>query len=282
MTWTAFEVVSSGLVGAYRGKGELLALVLHGGPGLSDYTESLADEIFEGGDGRLRVARYQQRGQSPSTTDGPLTVAQFVADVIAVLDYFDAGSALIAGHSWGAHLAMHAAVAHPERVAGLLLLDALGAVGDGGAGNMGAVIGSRIGDEAVAKFSALGSSGMSPAEQGNEQLRLMWPGYFSDASTAPPMPPIEMSIEVNAALMSEASKLLADGYLEGALPSVHTPSLHQVGRYSPIEPAATEATVALMPCAILEIIDTGHFAWLEQPGVVTAATRRLLATFPQP
>ncbi len=282
MSWSAFEVESSGLVGAHRGDGELLAVVLHGGPGLSDYTESLADEILEGGGGRLRVARYQQRGQRPSTTDGPITIAQFIDDVIAVLDHFDAGSAVIAGHSWGAHLAMHVAVAHPERVAGLLLLDALGGVGDGGSGTMDAVISGRIGEDGLAKLGELEASGRPPAEMAAEQLRLLWPGYFSNPSIAPPMPPIEMSVEVNTVLMSEAAKLLDDGYLERALPSLRMPSLHHVGRHSPIEPAANEATAALMSGAILDIVDTGHFTWLEQPGVVTAATRRLLASLPRP
>ena len=46
------------------------SLILHGGPGMSDYTSSLADELVE----EFTVYRYQQRGLAPSTTDGPFTV----------------------------------------------------------------------------------------------------------------------------------------------------------------------------------------------------------------
>jgi proline iminopeptidase len=279
MSWTEFD--AGGIAGHVRGDGELLAVVLHGGPGLTDYTEGLADEVFEGGDGRVRVARYQQRGQGPSATDGSLTVAQLVADCVAVIDHFGADRALIAGHSWGGHLAMHVAVGAPERAAALLLIDSLGGVGDGGAGTMGKVIGERIGEEAVAQINALATSDIPEGDRPLEQLRLMWPGYFTDPATAAPMPgDIGYDPAVGAAIMSDAGRLLTEGFLEKALPNVTVPSLHQIGRHSPIEPAANEKTAALMPGAIVEILDTGHFTWLEQPGSVAAATRRLLASSP--
>ena len=89
--WQEFE--AAGTVGWHKGTGPLLTLVLHGGPGLSEYTADLCEEIIAGGDGALRVVRYQQRGAPPSTTDGPITVAQLVADTITVLDHFNAPSA---------------------------------------------------------------------------------------------------------------------------------------------------------------------------------------------
>ena len=58
-------------------------LLLHGGPGLSyDYLDGLAAELGSG----YRVAGYQQRGLEPSTVEGPFTIAQAIADVVAVLD----------------------------------------------------------------------------------------------------------------------------------------------------------------------------------------------------
>jgi proline iminopeptidase len=276
MSWAGFEIPRAGVVGWERGRGHLLTLVLHGGPGLADYTESLADEIHDGGDGRLRVVRYQQRGQQPSATDGQLTVAQLVEDAIAVLDHFGAERALITGHSWGAHLAMHIAVAHPERTAGLLLIDALGGVGDGGASTMSAVINGRLGPEVLAQIAALHESDLTLLEQGTATIQLLWPGYFSDPAKAPPAPPIEYDMAVGGAIMADATTLLAEGVLEKALPSITAPSLHQIGRHSPINPQANEDTAAAMPGALVDLLDTGHFTWIEQPGCVTAATRRLL------
>ena len=38
-----------------------------------------------------------------------------------------------------------------------------------------------------------------------------------------------------------------------------------------------ERTAALMPNGWTQIVDTGHFVWMEQPGVVEAAMRDLLS-----
>jgi NAD(P)-dependent dehydrogenase (short-subunit alcohol dehydrogenase family) len=51
-------------------------LILHGGPGLSDYTAPLAAELTDA----FTVISYQQRGLAPSVTSGPFTVSQHVAD----------------------------------------------------------------------------------------------------------------------------------------------------------------------------------------------------------
>lgn len=278
--WEEFE--TAGMVGWHKGNGELLALVLHGGPGLTEYTADVCEEILAGGDGRLRVARYQQRGAPPSSVEGPMTVAQLVDDATAVLDELGAGTALVAGHSWGGHLAMHLAVARPERIAGLLLLDSLGAVGDAGTGTMEGVIGSRISDATRAELAALRQrSDMDPDEKGTAELRLIWPGYFKDSASAPPMPDICVH-GVAGAAMGDVMRLLQEGALERALPSLDIPSFHLIGAHSPIEPEVNVRTAALFRGAIVETQDAGHFSWIEQPGSVEAATRQLLQAMPAP
>ncbi|HVE73990.1 MAG TPA: alpha/beta hydrolase [Mycobacteriales bacterium] len=263
------------MAGWHKGEGELLALVLHGGPGLSDYTADLCEEVLEGGDGHLRVARYQQRGAPPSSVEGPFTVAQLVDDAVGVLDHLGASTAMLVGHSWGSHLAMHIAVARPERVEALLLLDSLGAVGDGGTGTMAGIIGGRLEESVRAEVAALEDrSDLSDDERGTRQLSLMLPGYFKDPASAPAMPPITVH-HLAGSVMNDAMRLLAEGALEGALPSLDVPSLHLIGAHSPMEPAANQRTASLMRHAIVDVRDVGHFAWLEEPGSVAAATRRL-------
>lgn len=276
--WEEFE--AAGTVGWQKGDGELLALVLHGGPGLTEYTADVCEEILAGGEGRLRVARYQQRGAPPSSVEGPVTVARLVDDAVAVLDHLGADRALVAGHSWGGHLAMHIAVARAERVAGLLLLDSLGAVGDGGTGTMEGVISSRLSDATRAELAALRQrTDLEPDEKGTAELRLIWPGYFKDPASAPPMPDISVHGAAGAA-MGDAMRLLQEGVLERTLPSLDIPSLHLIGAHSPIEPAANLRTAALFRGAIVETQDAGHFSWIEQPGSVAAATRQLLHAMP--
>ena len=97
--------VSGGVLRGWRTGSGPPALVLHGGPGLSDYTAPSAGELADG----YTVYRYQQRGLAPSTTDGPFTVDTHVGDAVAFLDATDVARCFLIGHSWGGHLAMHMA-----------------------------------------------------------------------------------------------------------------------------------------------------------------------------
>src|SRR3954465_10775365 len=118
-----FEVAVEGgrLAGFRSGEGPP-ALVLHGGPGMSDYTEGLAEELR----GLFEVIRYTQRGNLPSITEGPFSVEQHMDDAIAVLDGLAIEHAWLVGHSWGGHLALHLLVAHSDRLLGAVVVDPLG------------------------------------------------------------------------------------------------------------------------------------------------------------
>jgi proline iminopeptidase len=69
---------------------------------------------------------------APSTTEGPFDVETTIADAIAVMDGAGIDTSYLLGHSWGGHLAFHLAVAHQDRFKGLVPIDPLGAIGDGG------------------------------------------------------------------------------------------------------------------------------------------------------
>jgi len=101
-------------------------LLLHGGPGLSEYLDTLVAEL----DGLVTTARYQQRGLAPSVVSGDISIEGHVADAVAVMDALGWDRPLVIGHSWGGHFALHLAVARPARIGGLVIIDALGAVGD--------------------------------------------------------------------------------------------------------------------------------------------------------
>lgn len=247
------------------------ALVLHGGPGLSDYTASLAAEL----DDAFTVIRYTQRGLAPSTTAGPFTVSRHVADAIAVLDAAGADRAYVIGHSWGGHLAMHLAVRHPGRLLGMVVVDPLGAVPDGGLSDMGQSLTERMRPEAMARAQELeerGADGQGTVEDALEGLALVWPGYFASVDAAPPMPPMGLSPECYGETFASIQEHFEQHTLERSLPELTVPAVFVLGASSPIPTRHGVASANLIPgakCYIEE--DCGHFPWLERPGVVRKA-----------
>ena len=105
-----FEVaVDGGTLRGHRAGSGRLALLLHGGAAIPDYTGDCARVL----DGLFATIRYTQRGTPPSDAGPPYTVDAHVRDAIAVLDAFRIQRAWVIGHSWGGHLALHLAFAHP-------------------------------------------------------------------------------------------------------------------------------------------------------------------------
>jgi proline iminopeptidase len=252
------------------------ALLLHGGPGLSEYLDSLVAEL----DGVVTTARYQQRGLAPSAVSGEISVEGHVADAVAILDALGWDEPLVIGHSWGGHLALHYAVAHPERVSALLILDTLGAVGDGGIAEFGPNLKRGLPQKALdrlAELDARDDRGETlTEEEQREHLGLVWPNYFGDPASAPRMPPLRFgrSAETWESIMAHFEA----GTLERGLPSVVAPTLVIHGGRSPIPLAEAERIVALMPNARLVVHEgKGHWPWLEEPGFVRAAVERFLA-----
>ena len=215
----AFVVDAEGvhLEGTLRGAGDRV-LLLHGGPGLGvEYLEPLADELADG----YAVATYQQRGIAPSQIDGPFAVGDHVADVVRVLDELGWERATLVGHSWGGHLALHVAAAAQERLTGVLAVDPLGAVDDGGMTAFAQELGERTPPEDRDRAAELDERvlrGEGTAEDDLESLRLYWPAYFSSREAAPPMPPLGMSTECYA--QTAASISASCPGLERALPSI--------------------------------------------------------------
>jgi pimeloyl-ACP methyl ester carboxylesterase len=271
------EVPEGAIVAWQSGQAQgVPVLILHGGPGLSDYTAPLADEL----DDAYRVIRYQQRGLAPSTLSGPFEVENHVADAIAVLDAAGIERAYVVGHSWGGHLAMHLALAHEDRLLGLVIVDPLGAVGDGGMSDLGRILGERATPELAQRARELDDRAMAgegTAEEALESLAIIWPGYFSSPEKAPPMPDISLSGRCYAETGASVGKHLENKTLERALPEVTTPTVFVLGAASPIPPEHGIASAALIPTATYEVVDDcGHFIWLERPGAVRRALDRIL------
>ncbi len=93
-------------------------VLLHGGPGLPDYLAEPAPMVAD----LTPAYRYDQRGTGRSPWTGRHTLACHVDDLAELLDAWNAPTAVLVGHSYGADPAARFCLRHPHRVAAALLL----------------------------------------------------------------------------------------------------------------------------------------------------------------
>lgn len=273
MTQFRARTPSGELVGNVGGTGPEI-LLLHGGPGLSDYLGPLAEELRHG----YTVATYTQRGLAPSTVDGPTSVSAHKADVVAVAEHLGWERPVIGGHSWGGHLTLHVIVADPDRWRATLVIDPLGAIGDGGLAEFGATLKERVpaaNRPRVEELEAVEEeAGSLPPDLHHEHLGLVWPAYFPDPAQAPPMP--EIKIATGQDHMWEDIIASLPG-LHTALTGCDVPTVFVHGRLSPMPVRASTESAGVMVNASVDVVEgAGHFIWVDAPGAVRRSLDHLL------
>ena len=204
-----------------------------------------------------------------------------MADAVAVLDGLGVDEAVVLGHSWGGFLATMLATQHPERVRGLLLVDPLGIVGDGGFGRFEQQMMARTPEDDRLRAEELDQRAM--AGQGTEEdvlesLRLVWPAYFADPASAPPMPPLRLCVPGYAQVLEEVIALLATGGLSTRAAAYDGPVevVHGLGSPMPVE-SAIDTAHAFPQGSATAVPGAGHFPWLEVEGCVADGLVRLAA-----
>lgn len=269
------EIGDGVLPGHTGGKG-VPALLLHGGPGLPDYLEGLAAELGD----IFTTIRYTQRGTSPATTTGPYTVESHMADALAVLDGFGLEQAWAIGHSWGGHLALHLAVAHPERLHGVICISTLGATNDV-LTEYRENLRRGLSDEQIARLDeidALEEAGEETEEDALESFGTLWPQYFVDPGSAPKSPIRNFGLDCSKDTFASIGEHFEAGTLAKGLRKVKLPVLFVHGINDPLPiSTATETRKLVRGSKIARIPRCGHIPWLEQPGFTPRAIRGLFA-----
>ena len=237
---------------------------------MTDYMESLLPELAA-----YRVASFQQRGVGPSTLDGPFDVPTLRDDVLDVLDTLGWPAPVMIGHSWGGHLLLHLMASAPARIGAAIIVDPLGAVGDGGLAAFEAELFRRLPEATVARLSELdvieATRALTTAE-GLEAMEIAWPGYFSSLEAAQPIPQRghAPSKESWASIHAELPALAPQ--LRGC--EVPTRFVH--GELDPLPVTASTDTAELMGASVDVVAGAGHFPWLEDPGCVRRSLDLLL------
>jgi len=94
-------------------------VLLHGLFGSATNWGTIARNL--GKDYQVVVPDLRNHGQSPQDRD--CSYAAMAGDVLGLLDSRGTDSAILVGHSMGGKVAMHLALNHPQRVAGLAVVD---------------------------------------------------------------------------------------------------------------------------------------------------------------
>jgi lipase len=103
----------------YGPSGPLRLLALHGLTGHGKRWEPLATQHLS----EITVAAPDLIGHGRSSWAAPWTIEANVDALAELLEHQADGPVVVVAHSFGSAVAMHLAAAHPDRVAGLVLLD---------------------------------------------------------------------------------------------------------------------------------------------------------------
>ncbi len=260
---------------ATQGRGTPLVLC-HGGPGAYDNLGPVADMI----DDIATVFRYDQRGCGRSDRRPPYDITTYIDDLDALREHWGLGSWVLAGHSWGASLALGYCLTFPDRVIGFV------SIAGGGISNDWseeyhrnsearlAPIDRRRFLEVTAMLETADGSELAKIRE--ERSRLLEPTNFFDASQVSPMPnhdEFPVNFQVNS-IMGEASDMpnVAEN-----VPRLDVPALivHPEGDPRPSWPSRELAD--LLPQGRFESLPkAGHEPWFEQPDALRLVLRKFL------
>jgi proline iminopeptidase len=256
----------------------------HGGPGHWDSFDGLAELLRD----VAAVHRWDQRGCGRSQRAGPYTIERSVQDLECLRAAAGVERWVVLGHSWGATLALHYAVAHSERTLGVVYLSGMGLVDDWDAGNRAeanAEADRRLSQSDRECLLRLASLAVRTAEEEYEFRLRSWgpdvrPGLPAEEILAPDLhAPWTINFEANRALMADTRAEVLT--FRSALPSLDVPVLVLHGRYDPRPHRGASEVAALLPRSHLQLLDTGHSPWLEDPAGTSAVLRAWLAEIPQ-
>ena len=250
-------------------------LLCHGGPGLWDYFEPLAQMV----DDLATVHRWDQRGCGRSTGEGPYTIARSIADIEALRQRWGVDHWTVLGHSWGATLALQYALAHPSRVTGLVYLS--GVFGSAWRPASKAESLRRLDPAQLARYLELDARPRTP-EEDREYVILSWSTDFADRTSAITLAEalvdsgFRPNYECNRALMAESHAIDGLLLLERCR-SLDVPVLIAHGAEDPRPAWALDPLADALPRARLVVFDAvGHLPWLEHPELLRRELREFL------
>jgi proline iminopeptidase len=253
-------------------------ILLAGGPGMNPaYVVPVAHLLAA--DGR-RVILLHQRGTGQSAPAGSCTscmnVSGAVADLEALRLHLGLQRLTLAGHSWGGMLAMAYAQTHPDRVAGLLLLDT------------GPMDSAEFAREDAAIHAALTPAESSKLDKAMRDKDSAGIGALeTKASFADPRNSNRLRESVPAgepldypAIIEVMSRDLDAWDVRNGMRSLSAPITLIFGRRDPGFFVAAQIQKLQPDARLIVIENAGHYPWLENLSATTSALRLSATSLP--
>ncbi len=198
------------------------------------------------------LVRFDQRGHGESETPpGPYDRRDLANDCITVLDRLGIERAILVGHSMGGVVAMAAALARPERVAGLVLIGTA----------------SQASGRAAAWYERIARAG---EDEGLDGIRRAIHG------DGPPR-----ALAGDALGIARVTRVLAHLHADPLTPrlrEITCPALLLVGEKDPMGTRASEILAGGLGSATLEVLPgCGHWVQVDAPAAFVASLEAWLA-----
>lgn|SRR5262245_55864660 len=229
------------------GHGEPVFVCVHGLADTLEVWDALAAPLTERG----RLVRIDQRGHGDSSAPpGPCTRDDLARDAIAVLDALAIERAIWVGHSVGGIVAMTAALAAPERAAGLVLIGTA----------------SRCSERTAAWYERIAVA--AERDGGDGLVRAI----YGDGTNR--------RARGDASAIAHVARMLTSLYSDPLTPrlaALPCPVLLLVGEQDRMGPKASQIIRDALPpgCAELLVLPgCGHWLQIDAPGAVIAALDR--------
>jgi 3-oxoadipate enol-lactonase len=234
----------------------------------------------------FRVVGFNHRGIAGSGRpyfDGHTYISDHASDALAVLNAFDMEQALILGWSVGVSVSYELALAHPDRVAGIL---AVAGLPDTTIGNLGYPLGVPGDVSQGVATGALAAAKVIPQPMlgllnrfpvNSSTIRILRHSGFLSSSADP---------KIVEAALTEYLKHDPEWYLQlaksasehqvGDVATVNCPAQFLAGRTDVFLPGPLMTrSVENLGNAKVKIVDGGHFLPLEQPELMRQSLRAL-------
>jgi pimeloyl-ACP methyl ester carboxylesterase len=231
--------------------------VLHGGPAAFGSAAQIALGLAD----RFRVVEPFQRGSSGV----PLTVGQHISDLDDLLQTRnDPVKPIIAGHSWGAMLALAYGAYYPDRIQGVVLIGC-GTFDKASRQKMNATISGRISEETQELLEDLPQRYPEPIDRLQAEHNLVKAAYDFNTDQTEMNSDTQFDLKAHTETWNDMLRLQENGTYPQAFASILAPVLMIHGLYDPHPGRMIYDTLRpfIRRLEYVELDQCGHDPWRE-------------------